>query len=98
LAAAGISRRIHPGYDLLDFHHILHIYSKSRTMSGAVKGSNYDEKVSDPAAYDRHGDAVDGEVVENVDHLHRRLGNRQIQLMAIGGSIGTVCSECCLSS
>jgi len=25
----------------------------------------------------------------NADHLHRRLGNRQIQLIAIGGSIGT---------
>ncbi|KAF4556837.1 Amino acid permease-like protein 29 [Elsinoe fawcettii] len=28
-------------------------------------------------------------VAENVDHLQRRLGNRQIQLIAIGGSIGT---------
>lgn len=27
--------------------------------------------------------------VGNVDNLHRRLGNRQIQLLAIGGSIGT---------
>lgn len=26
---------------------------------------------------------------ENVDQLHRRLGNRCIQLLAIGGSIGT---------
>lgn len=26
---------------------------------------------------------------ENADQLHRRLGNRQIQLIAIGGSIGT---------
>ena len=32
---------------------------------------------------------VDGEVVENADQLHRQLGNRQIQLIAIGGSIGT---------
>lgn len=31
----------------------------------------------------------EGEIVENTDHLHRRLGNRQIQLMAIGGTIGT---------
>ncbi|KEQ90803.1 hypothetical protein AUEXF2481DRAFT_9078 [Aureobasidium subglaciale EXF-2481] len=31
----------------------------------------------------------EGEIVENSDHLHRRLGNRQIQLMAIGGTIGT---------
>ncbi|KXT04211.1 hypothetical protein AC578_77 [Pseudocercospora eumusae] len=30
-----------------------------------------------------------GEVAENTDQLHRRLGNRQIQLIAIGGSIGT---------
>jgi amino acid transporter len=31
----------------------------------------------------------DGEIAENTDQLHRRLGNRQIQLIAIGGSIGT---------
>jgi amino acid permease len=31
----------------------------------------------------------DGEVAENTDNLHRRLNNRQIQLIAIGGSIGT---------
>lgn len=28
-------------------------------------------------------------VVGNADNLHRRLGNRQIQLLAIGGTIGT---------
>ena len=33
--------------------------------------------------YQPHG------VVENVDGLHRRLSNRQIQWIAIGGSIGT---------
>ena len=32
---------------------------------------------------------ADGEVAENTDSLHRRLNNRQIQLIAIGGSIGT---------
>lgn len=32
---------------------------------------------------------ADGEIAENTDHLHRRLNNRQIQLIAIGGSIGT---------
>lgn len=31
---------------------------------------------------------VAGEVTENADALQRRLGNRQIQLIAIGGSIG----------
>jgi amino acid transporter len=30
-----------------------------------------------------------GGYVENVDGLHRRLSNRQIQWIAIGGSIGT---------
>ena len=32
---------------------------------------------------------VDGEIAENTDDLHRRVDNRQIQLIAIGGSIGT---------
>lgn len=34
---------------------------------------------------------VDDEILpeDNADHLQRRLGNRQIQLIAIGGSIGT---------
>lgn len=31
----------------------------------------------------------DGEISENADNLQRRLNNRQIQLIAIGGSIGT---------
>lgn len=31
----------------------------------------------------------DGEIAENADNLQRRLSNRQIQLIAIGGSIGT---------
>ena len=30
-----------------------------------------------------------GDISENVDQLKRHLGNRQIQLIAIGGSIGT---------
>ena len=34
-------------------------------------------------------EVLTGEVSENADLLHRKLGNRQIQLMAIGGSIGT---------
>lgn len=36
-----------------------------------------------------HHGATEGEVFDNADHLQRRLGNRQIQLIAIGGSIGT---------
>lgn len=35
-------------------------------------------------------DNVDqGDITDNADQLQRRLGNRQIQLIAIGGSIGT---------
>jgi yeast amino acid transporter len=34
-------------------------------------------------------DVNEGEVSENSDQLQRRLGNREIQLIAIGGSIGT---------
>ena len=34
-------------------------------------------------------DVLAGEVTDNADQLQRRLGNRQIQLIAIGGSIGT---------
>jgi amino acid transporter len=35
------------------------------------------------------GDIRHGEVHDNSDDLQRHLGNRQIQLIAIGGSIGT---------
>ncbi|ORY56565.1 amino acid permease/ SLC12A domain-containing protein [Pseudomassariella vexata] len=34
-------------------------------------------------------DVSPGEIHTNIDNLQRRLGNRQIQLIAIGGSIGT---------
>ncbi|KAF2676912.1 general amino acid permease-like protein AGP2 [Lentithecium fluviatile CBS 122367] len=35
------------------------------------------------------GDVARGEIHDNSDDLQRHLGNRQIQLIAIGGSIGT---------
>ncbi|CAI6230663.1 unnamed protein product [Periconia digitata] len=35
------------------------------------------------------GDIAHGEMNDNADDLQRHLGNRQIQLIAIGGSIGT---------
>jgi len=34
-------------------------------------------------------DVLEGEVSDNADGLQRHLANRQIQLIAIGGSIGT---------
>lgn len=52
----------------------------------------HDEKVGEYVSSDPLGRVdshEEGEIVENTDHLHRRLGNRQIQLMAIGGTIGT---------
>jgi yeast amino acid transporter len=38
---------------------------------------------------DGNVDIQQGFVSENKDDLQRRLGNRQIQLLAIGGTIGT---------
>jgi hypothetical protein len=56
------------------------------------KGPSEKEYVShSPDGHDGH-DIVhvqDGEIAENADNLQRRLNNRQIQLIAIGGSIGT---------
>lgn len=36
-----------------------------------------------------HQDVQEGMMADNADNLQRHLGNRQIQLIAIGGSIGT---------
>jgi amino acid transporter len=50
---------------------------------------------TEPPKYDRKdlegadSESIEGAICENADELHRRLGNRQIQLIAIGGSIGT---------
>ncbi|RMZ76787.1 hypothetical protein DV737_g4673, partial [Chaetothyriales sp. CBS 132003] len=48
----------------------------------------YDEKTYGADDSPRQ-DALANEVSDNADQLQRRLGNRQIQLIAIGGSIGT---------
>ena len=59
------------------------------------KGASEKEYAShSPDGHDGHDghDIVniqDGEIAENADMLQRRLSNRQIQLIAIGGSIGT---------
>jgi yeast amino acid transporter len=52
----------------------------------------YDEKaVQETTVVDQpQRGSIDEELpADNADHLQRRLGNRQIQLIAIGGSIGT---------
>jgi len=46
----------------------------------------YDEKAVSPYTA---ADTDEGIVIENVDGLRRHLGGRQIQMIAIGGSIGT---------
>lgn len=58
------------------------------------RGDGSDKVGSDSPTYptDGNGDVGDyaeGYVSENADSLHRNLANRQIQLIAIGGSIGT---------
>jgi len=57
------------------------------------KGAGEDNEVHPdaiaPGYASRSSDEIVEGVNENADQLHRRLGNRQIQLMAIGGSIGT---------
>lgn len=47
--------------------------------------------VSDTLALknESHRDVQEGMMASNADNLQRHLGNRQIQLIAIGGSIGT---------
>jgi amino acid transporter len=55
------------------------------------KGGAYDQTNPDnEAGYNSNdGSSELGLLMGNADNLHRRLGNRQIQLIAIGGSIGT---------
>lgn len=52
------------------------------------KGEDPDVHVYPEAQDYPEQDFGEGVVSDNKDDLHRRLGNRQIQLLAIGGSIG----------
>ena len=89
----------HPRREDLHFHHTPPTLTSnssilsSRNFIMATDAEKYtgasDEKYGEPHARTSSGDNVEGEVLDNVDFLHRRLGNRQIQLIAIGGSIGT---------
>jgi amino acid transporter len=47
------------------------------------------EKAANVPNYAEDSDVQEGTVTGNVDNLQRHLNNRQIQLIAIGGSIGT---------
>ncbi|KAJ5698773.1 hypothetical protein N7462_000778 [Penicillium macrosclerotiorum] len=50
--------------------------------------TGYEDKGPDSAGNSQDGENI-ATVIDNSDQLKRRLGNRQIQLIAIGGSIGT---------
>lgn len=56
-----------------------------------VFSRNTNEKSSDhsPESHGYDGEVQEGLVASNADQLQRHLANRQIQLIAIGGSIGT---------
>ncbi|KAK6851839.1 General amino acid permease AGP2 [Apiospora arundinis] len=51
--------------------------------------SSHKSESKEAPGYRNSDDVATGHVVENSDGLARRLNNRQIQLIAIGGSIGT---------
>jgi yeast amino acid transporter len=56
-----------------------------------IKDEDRKEYTSDEKAIPASATAntEDGIIIENIDGLQRRLGARQIQMVAIGGSIGT---------
>lgn len=61
---------------------------ESYSMFGDKKEKEYDGgALKESPDYPR--DVQQGFVSDNADELQRRLGNRQIQLIAIGGTIGT---------
>merc|ERR1711939_646807 len=61
-------------------HAAMGVFSRDKKGSG--------ESSPSPVPQDGH-DVQEGFLAENADHLKRNLNNRQIQLIAIGGSIGT---------
>ncbi|KAK5113693.1 hypothetical protein LTR62_003320 [Meristemomyces frigidus] len=65
-------------------------FSWNEKKRGSEEASVSPDALNAPDVYaGRDSDEIQEGVHENADQLHRRLGNRQIQLIAIGGSIGT---------
>lgn len=60
--------------------------SKEEEKNVAINDGNSEERAG---INDGISEIQTGEFTDNADGLQRRLGNRQIQLIAIGGSIGT---------
>jgi amino acid transporter len=61
--------------------------SKDEEKNIAINDGTSDENSG--SGQDGATEIQPGEFTDNADGLQRRLGNRQIQLIAIGGSIGT---------
>ena len=76
-----------------DLHSIFEHFLTSvhfRYHHGRMGGDKELDAYGDTYAADSNvRDIQTGEILDNADHLQRRLANRQIQLIAIGGSIGT---------
>jgi amino acid permease len=62
---------------------VLSLYSSYSSSFIKMEGKKSEYDVGLDTSAEDHG------YVENVDGLHRRLSNRQIQWIAIGGAIGT---------
>lgn len=56
---------------------------------GVFSRDNNEKIAESPPAVGNGNDVDEGLVSDNADQLQRHLANRQIQLIAIGGSIGT---------
>lgn len=56
---------------------------------GVFSRDNNEKIAESPSATGNGNDLDEGLVSDNADQLQRHLANRQIQLIAIGGSIGT---------
>jgi len=66
---------------------IVHFFSSPSAAMSDLESRK--EAKGDSPIYSSDHDLQQGQLSDNADNLHRRLSNRQIQLLAIGGSIGT---------
>lgn len=78
------------GEDILILHLSIQPHlEQSAAIMGVFDKFSREKDVDVEVNSDNAVDISHGIISENKDDLQRRLGNRQIQLLAIGGSIGT---------
>ena len=65
---------------------IMSFFSKEKDIDAAAVNASEPSEPSEPCGL---RDIQEGDVMDNPDNLKRHLDNRQIQLTAIGGGIGT---------